>query len=44
MCEECRKHGVDCTELMLRRASRDQILRLLQDIFFRPDNLDGEPS
>ncbi len=44
MCEECRTHGVDCTELMMSRASREQILRLLQDIFFRPPDLDGEPS
>ncbi len=33
MCEECRTHGVDCTDLTLERARPDQLRRLLRDIF-----------
>ncbi len=37
MCDECRLHGVDCTTLMLQRARREQIVRLLLDIYFPKD-------
>lgn len=37
MCDECRSHAVDCTTLMLQRATPEQIVRLLLDIYFPRD-------
>lgn len=37
MCDDCRTHSVDCITLMLKRASPEQIARLLLDIHFPKD-------
>ncbi|MEL6519014.1 MAG: hypothetical protein AAFQ39_14945 [Pseudomonadota bacterium] len=41
MCEECRKHGTDCTKVMVQNARPEQIRRLILDILTAPSRPGG---